>query len=222
MFNNHTMSIITDLRQVGPEINDKDFMILAAIADPGSYPDHPNVYNASILMPPFEILSAWANGDPYAMTTEYLAYLNTREPDEMLVVLLAALTKKNVVLYIPHDEYLVFGMQLVDHIRLTYGISCITPIGQFNIDLSRMPFLMSKFYVLDMMDAQTYLELYPSNYVLPQFVIGKLMGDFKPFPYAASMQEYEAYFNDLNARTNPAQHKMSMCSVVNDVGILSR
>ena len=36
MFNNHTMSIITDLRQVGPEINDKDFMILAAIADPGS------------------------------------------------------------------------------------------------------------------------------------------------------------------------------------------
>lgn len=223
MFNNHALTIVTDLMQMGPEINDKDFMIMAAIAEPGTYSDHPNIYNASILMPPFEILAAWANGDQFAMINEYPAYLTSKDPDEMIVVLLAALTKKNVVLYIPNESFQIFGVQLLDHIRMNYGIICgISPATPFYVDSSRIPFLISKFYMMDLMEPDVYLSMYPSNYALPQFVIPKLAEDFKPFNHQATFQEYEIYFNGMNANTNPGPKKMNMCSIVKDVDINKR
>lgn len=213
MFNNHAMSVITDLRLLGPEINNKDFMAVAAITT-GDYPNLPNVYNASILIPPTEILMRWADGDPYILQSQYPNYLRTQTPDDMIVALIALLTQKNVVLYIPGDEYNVFGQMLLDHIYFTYGIICNTPTTQFSMDQTKIPFLISRFYMIDAMNPEDYLAAYPANALLPEFVINKLAEEMRPFAQPASFQQYAEHFNKLNASKGTTIVHPSMVKVV--------
>ena len=215
MFNNHAMSVITDLRLLGPEINNKDFMAIAAITT-NDYPKLPNIYNASILIPPTEILMRWADGDPYILQSQYPHYLRTQTPDDMIVALIALLTRKNVILYIPGDEFNVFGQMLLDHIYYTYGIVCNTPTTQFTVDQTKIPFLLSRFYMIDAMNSEDYIAAYPANALLPEFVINKLAEEMKPFSQPATFQQYADYFNKLNASKGVSIMHPSMVKVVEE------
>lgn len=198
MFNNHTMSLVTNLNIIGPEINNPEFVTVAAVTT-SDYPQHPNIYNASILMPPIEILTRWADGDPLVMQYEYPRYLMQLDPDNMISALVAALTKKNIILYIPQDEFNIFGQLLLNHIYYVYGITLTTPTTQFCVIPTKIPFIMAKFYSIDVMDANEFLAAYPANAPLPDFVIGKLANDLHPFNRPASFSELAEYFNQLNA-----------------------
>lgn len=213
MFNNHTMSVITDLRMLGAEINNIDFLAVAAITT-NEYPNLPNIYNASILMPPTEILMMWADGDPYILQSQYPNYLRTQVADDMIVALLALLTKKNVILYIPKDEFNIFGTMLLDYIYFNYGIICNTPTTQFTMDQIKIPYLISRFYMIDAMDPNDYLAAYPANALLPEFVINKLAEEMNPFNRPATFQQYAKYFNDLNASKGTVIAHPSMVKVV--------
>jgi len=208
------MSVITDLRMLGPEINNKDFLAIAAITT-NDYPKLPNIYNTSILIPPTEILMRWADGDPYILQVQYPQYLRTQIPDDMIVALIALLTRKNVVLYIPNDEFNIFGKMLLDHIYFNYGIICNTPTTQFSMDQAKIPFLLSRFYMIDAMDPDDYLAAYPANGLLPEFVINKLAEEMKPFgQQPATFQQYADYFNKLNASKGTVIAHPSMVKVV--------
>ena len=213
MFNNHAISVVTDLRILGPEINNKDFLAVAAITT-NDYPKLPNIYNASILMPPTEILMKWADGDPYILQYQYPQYLRTQIPDDMIVAIIALLTKKNIVLYIPNDEFNIFGKMLLDHLYFNYGIICNTPTTKFSIDQTKIPFLLSRFYMIDAMEPADYISAYPANALLPEFVINKLAEDLKPFDYPATFQQYADYFNKLNAAKGVSIAHPSMVKVV--------
>lgn len=199
MFKNNTMTVVTDLNTIGPDINNIDFVSIAAVTT--SFPNLPNIYNASILMPPTELLMQWADGDRYVLQSQYPLYLKSQMPDEMLVAIISVLTKRNVILYIPSDDFNVFGQMLLNHIYFEYGIVCNTPSTTYSIDMTRMPYLISKFYMIDVMNAKDYLDCYPSNALLPEFVINKLAMDLHPFDYQATFQQYADYFNKLNSST---------------------
>jgi hypothetical protein len=213
MFNNHEMSLVTDLGMIGPQINDKDFIAVAAITT-SDYPNLPNIYNASILIPPTEILMAWADGDPYILQNQYPLYLRTQIPDEMIVALIALLTRKNVIMYIPVDEFNVFGRMFLDHIYYVYGLTLNTPTTRFSVDMTKIPLLVSKFYMIDAMDAEDLLATYPANAYLPDFVINKLAEELHPFNRPASFQEYAEYFNRLNQSKGTTILHPSMVKVV--------
>lgn len=211
MFNNHTMTLITDLNILGPSINNADFIAIAAITD-SDYPKLPNIYNAAILMPPTELLMEWADGNYLTLQNEYPSYLSTKDPDDMIIALIAAMTKKNIVLYIPADEFMIYGQMLLNHLYYIYGITCNFMSTQFSINQSKIPFIISKFYLQNIMEAKTYLDLYPANQLLPQGVINKLAEDLHPFNRPATFQEYEQYFNTLNAQK--MTNKIDMVKVV--------
>ena len=213
MFNNHTMSIVTDLRVLGPEINNTDFIAIAAITT-NDYPKLSNIYNASILIPPTEILMRWADGDPYILQSQYPLYLRTQTPDDMIVALIALLTKRNVVLYIPDDEFNIFGMMLLDYIYFNYGIICNTPTTQFSMDQTKIPYLLSRFFMIDAMEPNDYLAAYPANALLPEFVINKLANEMRPFAFQATFQQYAEYFNGLNASKGTVIAHPDMVKVV--------
>lgn len=216
MFNNHTMSVVSDLSILGPEINNIDLLAIAAITT-NDCPRLPNIYNVSILIPPTELLMRWADGDPYILQSQYPNYLRSQIPDDMIVALITLLTKKNVVLYIPQDEFNVFGGMLLDYIYFNYGIVCNTPNTQFSMDQAKMPFLISRFYMLDAMDANDYLAAYPANALLPEFVINKLAEDLHPFDYYTTFQQYVEYFNKLNASKGTNIAHPSMVKVVDKI-----
>ena len=114
---------------------------MAAVTDTG-YVNHPNIYNASILMPSTDLLMAWADGNQFVLQNDYPRYLMTKDPDDMIVALLAALTEKNIILYIPNDEFNIFGMYLLNHLYYYYGITVTTPTTQFYFDINKLPFII--------------------------------------------------------------------------------
>ena len=215
LFNGHTMSVVTDLRMIGNEINNMDFMSVAAITT-GDYPQHPNIYNAAILIPPTPILMDWADGNPTILQSEYPKYLLTKDPDDMITALIAAMTKRNIILYIPNDEFNVFGQMLLNHIYFVYGITCNFVRTQFSFDATKVPYLISKFYMIDVMEANDYLESYPATALLPEFVINKLAAELRPFNRPATFMEYADYFNKLNASKMVNKPLQNMVQIVGD------
>ena len=80
LFKNNTMTLIVDPRAIGPEINNMDFVAVACVNGVEDFKNHPNAYDASILLPPTELLMAWADGNQMLMRTEYPKYLiNNRD-----------------------------------------------------------------------------------------------------------------------------------------------
>ena len=122
MFNGHTMSLVTDLAILGNQINNKDLITIAAITTSENYPDIPNCYYAGVLCMPTELLMAYTDGDQAALNVGYPQYLSSKDCDDFIVALIAALTRINIVLYIPREEYNLFGITLLNHIYFTYGI----------------------------------------------------------------------------------------------------
>lgn len=209
MFNGHTMSLVTDLRMVENDIKNIDFFTVAAITS-STYPQQPNVYYAGVLMPPTEMLMEWVDGNSLILQNEYPKYLMEKDCDDIIVALIAAMTKKNIILYIPQDEYEVYGPLLLNHIYLMYGIACNTPFSTFYVNQTKIPLLVSKFYLIDVMAPKDFLDSYPANYPLPDMVINKLAEDLNPFGRPASFEEYREYFNRLNASKMQTTQKIMM------------
>ena len=67
----------------------------------------------------------------------------------------------------------------------------------FSFDESKLPFLISKFYMMDLMEPMDYIASYPPKALLQQFVINKLAEDLKPFNFPATFQQYADYFNNM-------------------------
>lgn len=200
LFKNNTMTLITDLRNIGPEINNTDFVAIACVDGLSDFKNHPNAYDASILLPPTELLMAWADGNQIAMRVEYPKYLACdKDADDMIIALITALTKKNIIIYIPQDEYDIFGPILIQHIYFQYGIVMNTPTTAFSFDESKLPLLISKFYMMDLMEPMDYINSYPRALVLPPFVINKLATDLHPFENA-TFEQYAEYFNKMVAQ----------------------
>jgi hypothetical protein len=206
------MSLVNDLSMIQGQINDFNFLTVAAITT-SDYPNHPNIYNASILMPPTEVLMAWAEGQPLVMQNEYPRYLLSTDPDNMIVALIAAMTKKNIVLYIPQDEFNIYGNILLNHLYYVYGITCNYMQTQFSVNQAKIPYIISKFYAIDVMSYDDYMAMYPANALLPEFVIQKMAREVPSLGGPASFQEYANYFNAINA-SKANNVKQTMVNIV--------
>lgn len=196
LFKNHTMSMITDLSLVADQIVNHDFVLTAGITDQ-CYGD---VLDASILIPPTEMLMAWADGNMFVMQNNYPRYLmECKDADDMIVALLAALTKKNVIIYIPTDEFNIFGQVFLNYMYYTYGITMNTPNTQFAFDTTKLPLILSKFYMMDLIAPDEFLKVYPANFDLIPFVVNKLATELQPFGSTAirSFNQYYEYFNNI-------------------------
>lgn len=213
LFQNHQMTMVTDLNMAAQQIQNIDFVTVAAVCLEQF--NAPNIYDASILLPPTELLMRWADGDPYILQTEYPRYLmQNKDADDMIVAILAALAKKDIIMYIPDADYRVYGPILLNHIYVTYGIIMNTMTTRFSFDVTKLPFVISKFYMMDLMEANDYLQSYPGRYQLPKFVIPKLATELHPFDgQLTTIEQYENYFNQIVAG-NQTNGLVSIAKVV--------
>lgn len=207
------MTMVHDLNMVAGAIRNIDFITVAAITT-STYPDLPNVYDASILIPETEILMEWADGNQLILQNEYPKYLMSKDCDDMIVALIAALTQKNIILYIPKEEFDVYGMMLMNHIYYVYGITMNYMNTVFSVNPAKLPFIMAKFFIMGIMEANDFINAYPANYPLPEFVINKLAEELRPFQYPATFEQYADYFNKLNASKEQQRQMVNMVRLV--------
>lgn len=217
LFKNNTMTMVTDLSVVANYINNIDFVITAGITDQ----QIDGVFSAAVLIPPTELLMAWADGVPYIIQNEYPKYLaNYKEADDMIVSLLAALTKKNVIIYIPADEFAIFGREFLNHMYYTYGIVMNTPNTNFAFDISKIPLVLSKFYMMDLMTGEDLLKAYPPHCQLLPFVINKLSMELQPFGnQLRTFDQYAYYFNNLIKEKAATKEKIQPFKIATKEGM---
>ena len=192
MFNNNTLTVVQDLGI----IPDPASTTIATVTQFPLKNAPSNVYFAGILMPPTELLMEWADNNQNILVTEYPRYLMTKDCDDMIIAIIAAITQRNVILYIPPEEFSIFGQLLLNHLYYMYGIICNTPTTMFNVLPEKIPLLVVKFYLLNLMEPQVFLDSYPVNYNIPDAVIQKLAEDMKPFNTPATFEQYREYFNN--------------------------
>ena len=82
-----------------------------------------------------------------------------------------------------------------------------TPTTTFSFDESKLPLLISKFYMMDLMEPMDYINSYPRALALPPFVINKLAVDSHPFENA-TFEQYADYFNKLVAQNAALNNEM--------------
>ena len=204
MFNNHTMSIVTDL-SILSNMQQQDY-IVATITQLPLVGVPNNMYYAGILYPPTELLMEWADGNNI-LPIEYPRYLMTQDCDDMIIALIGSITQNNVVLYIPLDDFNIFGRILLDHMYYLYGVVCNTPTTRFYIIPEKIPLLTVKFYLLDLMDGRVFLDSYPENYNIPDAVLIKLSEELVPYNRFGSIEECRQHFDSLRGRTKKVMFK---------------
>lgn len=211
MFNNHTIFAVTDLNMIGQRIYDSNLQIVA-VTDDTNYPNMANIYNAGILCPPISILEGWADGYAGVLENEYPRYLLSKEPDDMIIAILVALTQKDIVLYIPKDAYAIFGNLLLSHFNIVYGIT----VGNmmygipFNFNAMFIPLLLAKFYNIGCMAPEDFINAYPASQPLPPFVIDRLTNDMHPFNGPTTFEQRAEYFNNMVS----AKNQIQMCKSI--------
>lgn len=224
MFNGHMMSVVSNLNYAMNEIMNADYFTVAAITTNDDYPPLPNIHYAGVLIPPTEMLMAWADGNPYILQTAYPQYLCCKEADDMIVAILAAMTRTNIILYIPQEEFNVFGTILLNHLYMTYGIIAQDGVHPFMFDQNKIPFLISKFFMNGIMDASDYLLSYPARYLLPDWVITKLAEELHPFDTPMPFEAYRDYFNNFVAAKGfgvlPPNEKTVMTTPIESTGVV--
>lgn len=216
MFNNHTITLIHDLRILGDQINNIDMLSIISLSP--EYPQLPNIYDMTVLVPPTDMLMAWADGNQFVLANQYPMYLMQKEADDCIVGILAALTRKNIILYVPADEFAIFGPILLQHLYYMYGIRVNYGNSMFYIEPLKIPYIISKFYMMDLMEANEYLNAYPPNLLLPDWVINKLAMDLKPLNQPSTFEQYRQYFNNLNMQKINGQQKIVLTTYIGDNG----
>jgi len=209
MFNNHKLMLIHDLNQLGMNLYSNNVTVIAISGDP--LPNVNNIYDGGILMPPTQVLMNWADGNGYSLQVEYPRYLSSKDPDEFITGILAALTMRDVFIYIPMNEFKIYGNIFLRHMLYMFGISIETPASPFMIDNTKIPLIASKMYMIDVMSAEDFLRIYPNYGPLPQFVIPKLMAQFN-----IQGPDIEGAINALRQRYHNTPSGRQMAVIIND------
>lgn len=214
MLGKFQMSVVT-LESTAIDLANRPNYKIAMLSGDTNLLSHPNIYDASILVPPTELIMLWADGNIIAMTNQYPLYLNNKDQDEMILALIAASYTKNIVLFMSDAEFDMYGSILLLHIYNKYGIQCtLNGYGKFWVDYSKLHNIINGFFMMDLINGKTYLEAYPTNIDFPQYVIPKLIEYFGD-PFEGKTMRYSDYywhFKEMNYKLLP---KMEMATMVN-------
>ena len=160
-----------------------------------------DVIMGTILLPPYEAMSAIVDGEDKIAIDIYMDYLNGSTQDMFICVLIAALYKGvNILLYVPEDEsFFVYGLL----VRFTiYGIQ----VGKDDVPFGLMEgaffdcLRLSSMYVHDIMTSDDFLKSYPNGCLLLDFTIPKLIEYYNPHLNEYTAESYAKYFNEFKER----------------------
>lgn len=199
--NGCSISLVTDANMLRGLVNNPAVVIVALTANPNELPKpNNNIHVFSDLVPPTPLLMMWADGAQAQFLSGYNYELaNNPACHNVIITLLATLVNNNVVLYIPQDEFDIFGMALLEYIRFIFGITVNSLFSVFSFDDTKIPFILSCFYMEGYMTHEDFIASYPKGL---QFydpaVLFKLGQDFGIMTLnVADLASY--FFNMCNA-----------------------
>lgn len=195
-------------------------VITVTDADPQLAYQYPNTLNASILLPPYESVSAELDGNKAMAEAVYLSYLNSKEPDTFLSAIFTALVKGiSIGIYIPAEDLeMSFAGTLLGFLYNAYGLSVMTPAIPFAYNNLFDTRNISKMYLYDLIGPGDLFELYPEGAPIEPSIINKLIFDINPVLDDYTFENYMKYFNAFLKRVKAAHNRMLISPIERDNG----
>lgn len=171
------------------------------IADDQDKYNIPGKIGGSLLVPPYQALTAVIDGDEEKFRYEYLNYL-TIDPTVnkfINIILQALLAGTNIIFLIDREGPTKFDMVLKEYFMISFGIILGDGTTQFQYDVNYIPIILNKLYTEDDFEPQSYLNIFPLEIPFDPFIVNKLIYDmqFLDIPFTDHNHAH-AYFKKLS------------------------
>lgn len=171
--------------------------------DRSKYPDIPNLLMASVLLPPYEALSAYIDGDQQGFNNIYCDYLSTYDCDNFITMILASwlVVGRDVIIFIEKENSDIGNISgvFLSYIFNTFGVTITESVPTQILNDLYMGIIVSKFFKYDLIMAETLTKMWPKGLPLLQDeeLIVKLAYTVRPYigPNPKPIDYYN-YFNE--------------------------
>lgn len=157
----------------------------------------PNKLSASILLPPYDAISAELDGNLDLAQYKYYEYLSSSEPAEFISILLtAAIQNIKIGLYFGNElKELKFPMMLMNYFYFYKGLSIGYKDLQPGFVDNYVPPMLGDLLGRDLIGPEQFLMFMPNDMDIPDFILPALVQIFRP-PFVED-GDYNKYFKTL-------------------------
>lgn len=166
-----------------------------------------NIQVASILLPSYDAVSAYLDGNLPLFQSMYFGQLSGRNCDEFITLIMLALYRgNNILIYISSDEIkeLPYPKVLSMYLENIYGYypqrqyhGDQNILGEYLHNQAYDPLILCKMYQYSFIDSEEFLNEYPPNIDIPFDVVNKLMYEESPTIQNPTPDTCKAYFMNI-------------------------
>lgn len=166
-----------------------------------------NIQVASILLPSYDAVSAYLDGNLPLFQSMYFGQLSGRNCDEFITLIMLALYRgNNILIYISSDEIkeLPYPKVLSMYLENIYGYYPPRQypgeqniLGEYLHNQAYDPLILCKMYQYSFIDSEEFLNTYPPNIDIPFDVVNKLMYEESPMIQNPTPDTCKAYFMNI-------------------------
>ena len=163
-----------------------------------------NIQVASILLPSYDAVSAYLDGNLPLFQSMYFGQLSGRNCDEFITLIMLALYRgNNILIYISSDEIkeLPYPKVLSMYLENIYGYypprqypGDQNILGEYLHNQAYDSLILCKMYQYSFIDSEEFLNVYPPNIDIPLDVVNKLMYEEPPPIQNPTPDTCKAYF----------------------------
>ena len=183
-------------------------------------PSTDNIQVASILLPSYDAVSAYLDGNLPLFQSMYFGQLSGRNCDEFITLIMLALYRgNNILIYISSDEIkeLPYPKVLSMYLENIYGYypprqypGDQNILGEYLHNQAYDPLILCKMYQYSFIDSEEFLNVYPPNIDIPIDVVNKLMYEESPVIQNPTPDTCKAYFMNIIKTTHGVFDKQQL------------
>lgn len=183
-------------------------------------PSTDNIQVASILLPSYDAVSAYLDGNLPLFQSMYFGQLSGRNCDEFITLIMLALYRgNNILIYISSDEIkeLPYPKVLSMYLENIYGYypprqypGDQNILGEYLHNQAYDPLILCKMYQYSFIDSEEFLNVYPPNIDIPFDVVNKLMYEESPTIQNPTPDTCKAYFMNIIKTTHGVFDKQQL------------
>ena len=166
-----------------------------------------NIQVASILLPSYDAVSAYLDGNLPLFQSMYFGQLSGRNCDEFITLIMLALYRgNNILIYISSDEIKELPYPKVFSMYLENIYGYYPPrqypgdqniLGEYLHNQAYDPLILCKMYQYSFIDSEEFLNVYPPNIDIPIDVVNKLMYEESPMIQNPTPDTCKVYFMNI-------------------------
>ena len=159
----------------------------------------PQAIGGSLLLPPYQALELLVDGNERDFEFEYDQYLNNDiSVYKFINIILQALIVGTNIIFLVESNDIDFMKVLKRYFAVSFGIILGDSMNPFSFDINYTTSILNRLYSCDDISKETYLSLYPLEFDIDPFCVGKLQADFNMrFNNIQSAHEYFKRYSQM-------------------------